>query len=79
MGRVARKLIALLEELGYTEVRLHPAMGAHRTDARLDCARWEASANRNGARKWLQSFDTMTLCVKLGITVSADGEVSAKR
>jgi hypothetical protein len=64
---------------------LHPATGAYRSNAQLDCCRWEGWASRPnpaGLRipmASVHSYETMTRLIKVGgLGISADGEIYAK-
>lgn len=63
------KLIDLLAEEGFSNVRMFPAMGAHR---RHDVHRWEAIADRGGKPWNLYSWNTITECARNGIQVHPD-------
>lgn len=63
---------------------LYPATGAYRSNAQLDCCRWEGWASRSkadGTRHPIasvHSYETMTRLVKIGgLGISADGEIYA--
>lgn len=70
------KLILLLEQKGFRDVDIRPAMGYWRTSKFSDVYRWEGFAKvlkrddlPEGTDVTLSSWDTMTSCVRLGITL----------
>lgn len=83
------RLAELIAAQGYTVAPedLMPQTGAWRTDHRLDVCRWESVAfvDGNGRRWMVQCWDTMSDCVRYGVTIERDGrnpsylEVSANR
>jgi hypothetical protein len=65
----------MLATHGYTVAPedLQPQTGAWRTDNRLDVCRWEATLTDGTGRTWLvQCWDTMSACVRYGVTVAPD-------
>lgn len=75
VGRVRVRLAALLAARGYTVAPedLHPQSGAWRTDCRLDVCRWEATVTDASGVTWMvQCWDTMSACVRYGITTDPD-------
>lgn len=95
IGRTRAALPALLvkafAEIGVTArfeaEHLRPATGYWRTDIRADVYRWEGSGEKQiEDGTWMgisvDSWDTMTDCVRHGVEVSRDGagyDASAKR
>lgn len=79
-GRVRVALAALLSKETGRQVNpedVVPATGWWRTDCRADCYRWEIATGPS--KLVLGSWDTMTECVRNGITVDLKaGEVYAK-
>lgn len=74
-GRVARRLAELLKAEGYTVVAFYPALGAYRSDWRQDCYRWSAAVKTaEGFERMVDSWDTMTACVKAGAVDVDTGE-----
>jgi hypothetical protein len=75
IGRTRVRLAEMLTALGYTArpEDLRPQYGAWRTDHRLDVCRWEGTVlGLDGMTKMIQSWDTMTACVRRGIEVTPD-------
>lgn len=65
-GRVRLRLMKVIEKEGFTNVEISAPQGRERSDFRQDIYRWQGWATRtnDGARCSLQSFDTMTSCLK---------------
>lgn len=75
VGRVRIRLAAMLAAHGYTVAPedLHPQLGAWRTDVRLDVCRWEATVTDAAGVTWMvQCWDTMSACVRYGVTTAPD-------
>ena len=75
IGRTRVRLAEMLTALGYTArpEDLRPQLGAWRTDRRLDVCRWEGTVlGPDGMTRLIQSWDTMTACVRRGIEVTPD-------
>lgn len=82
------RLSELLAKQGYTVAPddLRAQQGAWRTDVRLDVCRWEATLADATGRTWpVQCWDTMSACVRYGVTITPDArnpvylDVSANR
>jgi len=73
VGRVQRRLIALLEAEGFSDVQVSAAQGHYRTSPYADVHRWEGFAVRagDGVHTSVYSWETMSDCVRDGIQVSA--------
>ena len=73
VGRVQRKLVALLQAEGFSSIEISVPQGHWRSSPYADVHRWEGSAVRagDGVRTNVYSWETMTVCVKNGIQVSA--------
>lgn len=88
-GRIARKVMSLLEAEGFRDIQIQAATGYYRTSTYDDTYRWEGYATRSGdgVRLAIGSWDTMTACAKYGIVVGERGkgdsgqgyEISCKR
>ena len=71
-GRVRRRLIALLEAEGFSDVLIYAAQGRERSDPREDINRWNGHGRRGGLTVGLYSWFTMTECVRKGIATQRD-------
>lgn len=81
IGRTRRKLARLLSEatgLTFLPEKVYPTVGWQRTSTSIlnDSFRWSAVPEEK-ARPMLDSYDTMTDCVRYGVEIS-DGEAFAK-
>ena len=65
------RLAFLLEQQGYADVHVRPATGYWKHKVR-DCYVWEATATRNGLSCSIDSYDTVTACVRWGFDLEAD-------
>jgi hypothetical protein len=73
MGRVAKRLTSMLEDLGFRDVVLVPARGYWRTDHRAPVVRWEGhGASVLGLPCNFSSWNTMTECVRKGIVLDKE-------
>lgn len=70
-------------ELVLTPDRIQPAQGRNRTDRRMDVYRWEAfgkivvaGGSPGGISCTIDSWDTVTDCVRYGIGVNCDNGYS---
>ena len=72
LGRTRRKLVALLEAEGFSDIQVAAVQGHYRTSPYADTLRWEGFARRaaDGIRMHIYSWETMTKCVRQGIKVS---------
>ncbi len=70
--RTSDRLIALLEREGFRDVEIYAAKGHYRSSPYADVVRWEGYAKHgeSGCAWNIYSWDTMTECVKRGVTVS---------
>lgn len=78
-GRVARKLVELIEAQGFKNVHVTAVQGYWRTDTRADVYRWEGTGETSDATRLpvgfavrFASWCTMTECVRHGIVVVPD-------
>ena len=60
-GRIARKLRTMLEAEGFVVTHLTGAVGAWR---KAGVSRWCAVARKDGSQVIIESWDTMTKCVR---------------
>lgn len=70
MGSTSKRLSKLLASLGYSVQQFVIPSGHYRTSRYADCLRWEADAlTSEGFLVHLGSWDTMTDCLKRGVTI----------
>ena len=62
--------LLLAEGIDAKPHQLWPAQGHWRTDVRADVYRWEGQGTKDGHVVLLCCWDTMTKCVRNGITVT---------
>ena len=72
----SERLGELLEQaldIKLEDIKLHPARGHYRSSIYADVMRWTGYAKGpDGIMRTFGSWDTMTACVRHGITVNAD-------